>query len=1287
VAKRAAEAMLQDLLPILRAFEEGTASPGWAKEIRGLGEILPREIVTELLARTTHLNAILQNLGEGILFLDPSYRILYVNPTGTALLQHPESELVGTPLTTILEAGDEDPFLDTLRALRTHQGPASEQLVYAYRDRTFHLTITNLHEEQWAAGQLVIIRDVTRLFRRMHELAVLNDLAVLLTSTSDVDDILGMTMERIHDLMNVEASALLLRDDDRTDELVFRIGLGEHGDMVQGRGLKVGEGIAGWVAQHGTPLIVPNVQEDPRFHGEVDIATGFRTKSMLCVPLKTRDRVLGVIQVMNGVTKPSFTQEDLNLLSAIAMQAATAIENARLLREMESANRNLTDMIQKAQHEITERERAQTALQQSEARLRALIEAAPDPIAAVNQNGQIVIVNTAAEKLFGYAREELLGQRVEILLPERVRAAHVAHRTGYLSNPHVRPMGAGLDLRGLRKDGGEVPVEISLSPLATEEGILTISIIRDITERKQAEKIREALYRASLQIQEPLELTDRLERLLDVAQTVLELDRVNILLADGEGRWLEAVATAGTTEPLEALRVPIGDEGGAIAQAYLTKQSIMWHGRGPVPEAMRLKPPYDQIEAFRSRVFANVPLVVRGRAIGVLGADRKRSRRPLEPESLELLQLFAAQAAIAIDSARLYKESEQGRDYLKTLLEITKKIGATIDLDELLQTITDEAARLLGASGSAFRLLEEDDLVLKATSGMARDMGLQPRLKIGESISGHAVRENRIVVTEIGPDSNLVEEHRAALRAHGITQVMVVPVRRGDYAIGVLSIHFRGDRSVAQHDIDLATTFADQAAIAVEKTRLLYESQRRGARLEALTALSRTASATLDPQQVLDFVVRATVDLLEANLARLWLWDEDGQVLRISASAGDPDLVPSLRQTTHPGEGMSGLAFAEKRIVATEAPATDPRFEEHAWAAEKGIQAYAAVPLLVGARAVGVLGVARRTPGAFHDDDIALLRSFAAQAAIAIENARLYYAVNQQKTYLEERVRDRTQELEAANLQLRKALEEAEEASRVKSEFLATMSHELRTPLNPIIGFSELLQDQHFGTLNEKQQQYIDRILTSGRHLLSLINGILDLAKAEAGRLDLEPEPLNLPLALQTAVNGIRPQTEPRELDLHLDVEHCPASLMADPLRLRQILDCLLSNAVKFTPSGGRVTVTARQVQGSEFRVQGKTGSGYEPSTMNYERHWDFVEIAVQDTGIGIKAEDLPRLFQPFTQLDASLARKHEGAGLGLALAKKLVGLHGGTIQVSSPGEGHGSTFTLTLPLHPPAPA
>ena len=180
----------------------------------------------------------------------------------------------------------------------------------------------------------------------------------------------------------------------------------------------------------------------------------------------------------------------------------------------------------------------------------------------------------------------------------------------------------------------------------------------EMSERKRVEETQKGLYRASLTIQEPLGLKDRLDLLLRTAKTVLELDRVNILLADPEGQWLKAVATMGTTEPLETIRVPVGPEGGAIAHAYLTKQPIFWDGRGTVPEEFRLKPPYDQIEAFRSRVFANVPLVVQGRAIGVMGADRKHSRRPLEPTTRELLQLFAAQAAVAIENARLYERVE-----------------------------------------------------------------------------------------------------------------------------------------------------------------------------------------------------------------------------------------------------------------------------------------------------------------------------------------------------------------------------------------------------------------------------------------------------------------------------------------------------------------------------------------------------------------------------------------------------------------------------------------------------
>jgi PAS domain S-box-containing protein len=247
--------------------------------------------------------------------------------------------------------------------------------------------------------------------------------------------------------------------------------------------------------------------------------------------------------------------------------------------------------------------------------------------------------------------------------------------------------------------------------------------------------------------------------------------------------------------------------------------------------------------------------------------------------------------------------------------------------------------------------------------------------------------------------------------------------------------------------------------------------------------------------------------------------------------------------------------------------------------------------------------------------------------------------------------------LEVANTQLQEVVQLAEDASRHKSVFLANMSHELRTPLNSIIGFSQLLQAQTAGPLTEKQARYVNNILVSGQHLLSLINDILDLSKVEAGKIELQPEPFALPEALAGLLTDIRPQAKAKRVEVQLETDNAPPVLTADPVRFKQILLNLLSNAVKFTPDGGKVTVSARPPQDG------------------------FVEIAVSDTGIGIKAEDLPRLFQPFTQLEAASTKRYQGTGLGLALTKKLVELHGGTIAVSSEGSGRGTIFSVRLPL------
>jgi len=275
-------------------------------------------------------------------------------------------------------------------------------------------------------------------------------------------------------------------------------------------------------------------------------------------------------------------------------------------------------------------------------------------------------------------------------------------------------------------------------------------------------------------------------------------------------------------------------------------------------------------------------------------------------------------------------------------------------------------------------------------------------------------------------------------------------------------------------------------------------------------------------------------------------------------------------------------------------------------------------------------------------------------------------ALQEARDRLEAAVEERTRELQEAK-QL------AEEASRHKSLFLSNMSHELRTPLNSVIGFASLLQDPAVSSLSEKETRFARHIVMSGEHLLALINDLLDLSKVEAGKLVLQLHPFPLREAIEAAVYAIRPQVEQKQQALELSMDDDMPIIRADATRFKQILYNLLSNAVKFTPSGGQITVTAKMVSSSQPKTLDPKPYTLDPG--------DFVEIAVSDTGIGIKREDLARLFQVFTQLESALTKQFQGTGLGLALTKQLVELHGGSIRAASEGEGQGSTFTVRLPL------
>jgi signal transduction histidine kinase len=401
-----------------------------------------------------------------------------------------------------------------------------------------------------------------------------------------------------------------------------------------------------------------------------------------------------------------------------------------------------------------------------------------------------------------------------------------------------------------------------------------------------------------------------------------------------------------------------------------------------------------------------------------------------------------------------------------------------------------------------------------------------------------------------------------------------------------------------------------------------------------LGEVGQAVSSTLDLQTVLSTIVARAVELLSTDCGVIYEYDEATEAFHLRASHRmEVELVDAIRAAPlRLGEGYTGQAGVLRAPVQV----SDLRNEREvrllrirSISDRFGYRSLLTVPILLEDRLMGALTVWRKRAGTFPPELINLLQTFATQSALAIQNARLFREIE-----------DKSSQIEAAN--------------RHKSEFLANMSHELRTPLNAIIGFSEVLQERLFGDLNDKQAEYTEDILASGRHLLSLINEILDLSKVEAGRMELEVAPFDLPLAIDNARTFVRERAAKHGITVDLDVDERLGEYIGDERKIKQVLLNLLSNAVKFTPEGGRIGINARQVNGS-------------------------VEISVTDTGIGIAPEDQPTIFEEFRQVGMDYSHKVEGTGLGLTLAKKFVELHGGRISVES-APGKGSTFSFVLP-------